>query len=301
MAAEEAADGAGEPWHPAGQVGGGADQQGLEVLGRRLLGDVGDDAGDVVGAAGLEAGADQLDGREVGRAGAEDVVHPLVGERAAGAVAADEDAVADLGRELEEVGLLVADAVEGLEDEVAVRVGPRLLLGDAALVDEGLHEGVVVGELAQLAAAVEVGAAVADVADAEAVAVEEDDRGGRGRAVEGGVLLDDLGDPVVGAVHGAGDLAEDVLVGLLVELAQRLHGRARGEVAADGTADAVADREQPRTGVPAVLVLPADASDVGDRGVVEEHHFRSSRMVLPTRTWTPRPMVVGWVMRTGPT
>ena len=88
--------------------------------------------------------------------------------------------------------------------------------------------------------------------------------------------------------------------GSLVELAQRLHRGARGEVAADRTADAVADREQPRTGVPAVLVLPADASHVGDRGVVEEHHFRSSRIVLPTRTWTPRPMVVGWVMRTGP-
>ena len=154
---------------------------------------------------------------------------------------------------------------------------------------------------AHLAAAVEVGAAVADVADAEAGAVEEHDGGRGGRAVEGGVLVDELGDAVVGAVHRTRDLAEEVLVGLLVELAQRLHGGARGEVAADRAADAVADREQPRTGVPAVLVLPADASDVGDRGVVEVHHFRSSRIVLPTRTWTPRPMVVGWVMRTGPT
>ena len=222
-------------------------------------------------------------------------------EGAAGAVAAHEDAVAGLGGELEEVGLLVADAVEGLEDEVAVRVGPRLLLGDAPLVDERLHEGVVVGELAQLAAAVEVGAAVADVADAEAGAVEERDGRGGGGAVEVGVLLDQLGDPVVGAVHGPGELAEDVLVGLLVELAQRLHGGAGGQVTAYGAADAVADRQQPGPGVAAVLVLATHAADVGDRGVVEVHHFRSSRMVLPTRTWTPRPMVVGWVMRTGPT
>ena len=206
-----------------------------------------------------------------------------------------------LGGELEEVGLLVADAVEGLEDEVAVRVGPRLLLGDPALVDERLDEGVVVGELAQLAAAVEVGAAVADVTEPEAGAVEERDGGGGGGAVEGGVLLDQLGDPVVGAVHGTGDLAEDVVVRLLVELAQRLHGRARGEVTADRAAHAVADRQQPRTGVAAVLVLAAHPADVGDRGVVEVHHFRSSRIVLPTRTWTPRPMVVGCVMRTGPT
>ena len=34
-----------------------------------------------------------------------------------------------------------------------MRVGARLLLGDPSLVDEGLDEGVVVGELAQLAAA----------------------------------------------------------------------------------------------------------------------------------------------------
>ena len=70
----------------------------------------------------------------------------------------------------------------------------------------------------------------------------------------------------------------------------------------DGAADTVADGQQPGPGIPAVLVLPTDPTDVGDRGVVEVvGHFRSSRIVLPTRTWTPRPMVVGWVMRTGPT
>ena len=137
---------------PTRQVGGRADEQGLERgLGRRLDGDLGDDAGDVVAAAGLEAGADELDGGEVGGAAAEDVGHPVVGEEAAGAVAAEEQPVADLDGELEEVGLLVPDAVDRLEDEVAVRVGPRLLLGDAALVDQALDEGVVVGELAQLA------------------------------------------------------------------------------------------------------------------------------------------------------
>ncbi len=182
-----------------------------------------------------------------------------------------------------------------------MRVGPRLLLGDPALVDERLDEGVVVGELAQLAAPLEVGPAVADVADREPGAVEERDRGGGGGAVEGGVLLDQLGDPVVGAVQGPRDLADDVVVGLAVELAERLDGGAGGEVAADGAADAVADREQPRTGVAAVLVLATHPPHVGDRRVVEVHHLRSSRIVFPTRTCTPRPIVVGWVMRTGPT
>ena len=182
-------------------------------------------------------------------------------------------------------------------------VDPRLLLGDPALVDQGLHEGVVAGQLADLAVAVEVGPAVADVADAEPGAVEDGDGGGGAGAVEGRVLVDQLADPVVGAVQGAGDRAEQVVAGLLVEAAQLGDRGAGGDVTAGGAADAVADGEQPRSGVPGVLVVLADPADVGDRGVVEAHagHFLSSRMVLPMRTWVPRVMVVGWVIRTVPT
>ena len=58
-----------------------------------------------------------------------------------------------------------------------MRVDPRLLLGDPALVDEALHERVVGGELGELAVAEQVAAAVADVADADPGAVEERGRG----------------------------------------------------------------------------------------------------------------------------
>ena len=187
-----------------------------------------------------------------------------------------------------------------------MRVDPGLVLGDPALVDEGLDEGVVLGELGDRVVAEEVGAAVADVAHAEAGAVEEGNgRGGAG-AVEGGVLVDQLADPVVGAVQGAGDLAEQVVGGLLVEPAELLDRRAGGDVAAGGAADAVADGEHPGSGVPGVLVVLADPADVGDRGELEaerhrsEPYFRSSRMVLPIRTWVPSVSVVGWVIRTLP-
>jgi hypothetical protein len=43
-----------------------------------------------------------------------------------------------------------------------------LLAGDLALVDEVLHERVVVGELAELPVAQQVGAGVADVGDVQA-------------------------------------------------------------------------------------------------------------------------------------
>src|SRR3546814_306578 len=125
----------------------------------------------------------------------------------------------------------------------------------------------------------------------------------------------------MGAVQGAGDQGEHVGAGRLVELAQLLYGGPAGDVTARGAADAVADRQQPRTGVPAVLVVLADAPDVGEGGEVEEQarvllrvsagrrrcvgvghrHFLSSRTVFPIRTWVPRASVVGWLIRAWPT
>ena len=75
-----------------------------------------------------------------------------------------------------------------------------LLLADLALVDQRLDPAVVVGELLELAVAQQVGPAVADVGQAELGAVEQGagDRGAH--AVERGVGLDQVGDPVVGLV-----------------------------------------------------------------------------------------------------
>mgnify|MGYP006144677297 CR=1 FL=1 len=128
--------------------GGGRGEGALVRRGVRIH-DVGDDAGDVVGAARLERGPDQLDGREVDRAGAEDVGEPVVVEDAGAAVAAQQQPVALDELDGEEVGVGLVDPVDGAEDEVAVRVRPRLLLGDPALVDEALDERVVLGELLQ--------------------------------------------------------------------------------------------------------------------------------------------------------
>ena len=192
------------------------------------------------------------------------------GVQHAGAVAAQQQPVAQLELEHEEVGLEVVAAVDRLEDEVLVRVDPRLVLGDPALVDEGLDEGVVVGQLAQLAVAEQVGAAVADVAHADPLAVEERDGGGGAGAVEGGVLVDQLGDPVVRAVQRVADQPEQVaLAGVrtgrgLLELAQLRDRRAGRDVAAGRAADTVADGDEVRADVPGVLVVLADATDVGD-------------------------------------
>ncbi len=261
--------------HPALQLGGRADQHRLEgrevlVLGGLLRGEyVGDHARDVVGRAGLQAGPDQLDGRVVGAAHREDVGDPAVGEHPARAVTAEEQPVAGDQLEHEQVGLGVVDAVEGLEDQVAVRVDPRLLLGDPALVDEALHERVVGGELRDLALAEQVGAAVADMPDRGPGSVEEGHGGGGAGAVERGVLVDQRADRAVGIVECVGDPRE--LVGALgrglVEPAQLRDRRRGGDVTARRATDTVADAEQPGTGVPGVLVVLADPPHVGDRGV----------------------------------
>ena len=103
-------------------------------------------------------------------------VEVVVGEHAGAAVGAEQEAVAERHLEGEDVGLGLVHPVDGAQDQVAVRVDPRLVLGDPALVDEALDEGVVGGQLGEGAVAQEVAAAVADVADPDLGAVED---GGR--------------------------------------------------------------------------------------------------------------------------
>ena len=193
-----------------------------------------------------------------------------------------------------------------------MRVDPRLLLGDPALVDQGLHEGVVVGELGERAVAEEVGAAVADVADADpGPSKSGDGRGGAG-AVERGVLVDQLGDPVVGAVQRAGDLAEQV-----VSAVSGPGGSSSRRSCAIAVLEAMSPRAAPPTPSqtasshgPAYpeswLSLRTRPTSESARSqarpqVVGIGYFLSSRIVLPMRTWVPRVIVVGWVIRTVPT
>ena len=113
---------------PPLEVGGRADQHRLLLAGQLVLvDDVGHHAGDVVGRAGLEAGPHELDRGVVGRAHRQHVGQPAVVEHPAGAVAAEQQPVAALELEVEQVGVDVVHAVDRLEDQVAVRVGARLL------------------------------------------------------------------------------------------------------------------------------------------------------------------------------
>ena len=110
--------------------------------------DVGDDAGDVVGAAAAQRELDQLlHGLLRALVAGEGLLERLVGHDAGQPVGADQIAVAGPDLADGEVGLDVVAAAQRPHQQRALRVGGGLLLGDAALVDQALHPGVVLGDL----------------------------------------------------------------------------------------------------------------------------------------------------------
>src|SRR5699024_11823630 len=76
---------------------------------------------------------------------------------------AEQVAVADLGLAVGHVRVDGTLAVESTQDQGPLRVCGDLLLRDLALVHEGLHQSVVVGDLLEARATQKVGPGVADV------------------------------------------------------------------------------------------------------------------------------------------
>ena len=110
--------------------------------------DVGDDDRHVVRAAAAQGEFDEPVGALVLRALAHRVLDGLVADHVRQSVGAEQVTVAGAGLADRQRRLdLVAG--ERTHDERALRVGVRLLGGDPSLVDEGLHERVVPGDLGE--------------------------------------------------------------------------------------------------------------------------------------------------------
>ena len=186
---------------PSKVRGAAADPTVTGRLDRRVgrLVDVDDDDGHVVGGAVVERLFDQATGGLVGvEAGGQRLLDAFFGEVAAEAVGADEPAVAGLraeGRGVDLGGRV--DVAEHAHQHAAPRVHGGLFGGDAAAVDEALHEGVVGRDLAELAVAEEVDARVADVGDGHAVADAQQGADGGAHAGELLVLEHGLGEQLV--------------------------------------------------------------------------------------------------------
>ena len=198
-----------------GALGGSSD--GDRDRGRWLrldLDDVGDDRRDVVGATALEREVDQaFDGHVGAGLGRQRVADRVLAHHVRQAVAAQQVAVAGAGLAHGQVEADVLATVEGVGDDVLLRVLVRLLGGDASFVEQGLHEGVVLGDLLQRAVAQQVAPRVPHVDQSEATASTEQRGHRRAHARELGVAAHHVTQVVVRGVHGAGQRLEQVAAG----------------------------------------------------------------------------------------
>ena len=174
---------------------------------------------------------------------------------------------------------------QGPQQERALGVARGLVLGDAALVDERLHEGVVAGDLGEDAVAEEIGPRVADVDHAEPAAREQDGGERGAHPVEIGLLVDELGDRVVALGRGLRQLAEQVVARLgVVEGHEGGDDQFRGHLARGMATHAVREREQARARVDRVLVVLPDQAPVAASGVAQHQGHGT---ILPGRVCAP--------------
>lgn len=120
-----------------------------------------------------------------------------------------------------------------------------LLFVDLALIDEGLHPGVVVGQPVQLVVAQQIAAGIADVHQTQLGAGEEATAHRGAHAVKGGVPVDQVGELVVGPAHRTGQRGEHLFS--LEASVGRCHmrdGHGRGQIAGRRATHAVGDHER---------------------------------------------------------
>ena len=158
-----------------------------------MLNDVGDHHGHVVRSAATQCQFDEPVGAFPDIGELECLEDGLVADRVGQAIGAQQVAVAHAGLAHDERRLHLV-AGQRAHDQRPLRMTVCLLGGDATLVDEGLNEGVVLGDLREFTVAQQVPARVADVHQPESVTGEQD-RGERGaHPLQFGVVLHLPGD-----------------------------------------------------------------------------------------------------------
>ena len=266
--------------------------------GRGRVHDIRHDAGDVVRPAAVQRELDELPGDCLGVFdGGQRLAQRLVADHPGQPVRAEQVPVPGLAVVHGQVGLGHRPAVQRPQQERALGVGGDVVGADPALVDQRLHQGVVVGDLVELALPEQVTARVADMAH-RGVPVRPEQRGQRGaHALDRRVGDDHLLQPGVGRGDRRGQLGQHVAAGRLgVEFRHRGDGQRAGHLARGMSAHPVRDREQARSRIRRILVPLTEEADVGTYRVAEyKCHLRSSRTVLPMRIGTPSGTGIGRV------
>ena len=221
-------------------------------------------------------------------------------DQPADSVAAEQQPVTLLQSNQAEVRLVGRLTVENLQQQGSVRVHCSLGRADLAVVDEGLDPAVVMGQTLQPAVPEEIGATVTDVGQTERDTVEERTGDCGAHALQGVVILDKVGDPVVRPVDGPREDLEHLLaLGPVVDLAEGVDRHSRSKITRSRPAHAVGHHQQVRAGVAGVLVVLAYQADLGmgDETQPERHQGSSFMIVFPMRIVSARLIVVGAVIR----
>ncbi len=185
-------------------------------------------------------------------------------------VAAQEQPVA-LAQRLRDRRRLRRSDAERLRDQVLVRMAAQLRLREILLLAQHFEIGMIAGQLAQRAAAQQVGAAVADPGDLCVTILDANGDDSRTHVRVSGVVGSGLRDLFVRSLH----CGSQRQVQRVAE--QRLLDDAARDVAAGVSAHAVRDEVQPVGLVPAdrVLVLPSPSPWMCARGVT--HGVQNAR------------------------
>ena len=167
-----------------------------------------------------------------------------------------------------------------------MRVHSGFFGSDPAIVNEGLHPGVIVSHPLHSALTQQVAAGVADVNDAELGTGEHRATEGRPHPFKGGVPGNEVGELVIGVGYRSGKNGEHFFAlgasrGAFVGepsigFSDVTHRNGRGKVTCGCASHAVSDDEQPRGDVSRVLVVAPDQTDFGMASNIEGEGHRLS-------------------------
>ena len=247
------------------------------------------DDGDVVLAAALVGGPTSASAAS-SSARRERRIEPelVVRDHARQAVGADQEDVAVAAGERVGVDLDVGLGPERARDDRALRVVLGRLGRDLAAALELRHQRVVAGELLELAVAQAVGAAVADVAEADLVAAHLGRGERRAHAAVGLVGHGQLVDAPVGLAQDARELRLGRLAGVATRPRRRSAAMRRGHLARLRAAHAVGDREERRVEHQRVLVDAALAAHVGAAHLLDDRAGLTPRTGIRCRRYGSR-------------
>ena len=187
-----------------------------------------------------------------------------------------------------------------LQNEGLLRVRGHILRLQLALINEGLHEGVIHRDLRQLTVTQTVTARITHVNQAELGAVEHERRQGCAHAILFWVLGDGRLNRSIRILRGCTEQREHICICRVAVKVLHVLNHELGSHLTSGVAPhAVCKQQQVRAGVGRILIVPAHQAAVRDSREIqlESAHGINLTIVRPILMSVPTWTRSGWSMR----